>query len=73
MSDDIFDALPKAAPDEWGTWASGKSLTLRDIFPTPEAFKAAANRVWHPFPCVTVEVDENMASGEWRPEDRNAK
>lgn len=41
---DTFDALPKAAPDEFGSWAKGKTQTLRDVFPTPEAFKVAADR-----------------------------
>ena len=41
---DIFDALPKSAPDEYGSWAKGKTQTLRDAFPTPEAFRAAADR-----------------------------
>lgn len=42
--DDIFDALPKSAPDEWGSWGKAKPMGFRDVFPTPEAFKAAAER-----------------------------
>lgn len=45
MSDDpFFDAMPKSTPDEYGSWDKGKTQTLRDVFPTPEAFRAAAER-----------------------------
>lgn len=41
--DDIFDALPKSTHDEWGSWATAKPQAFRDVFSTPEAYRAATN------------------------------